>query len=62
MRQAMAQASSIAGYMHLGQGDTKSVSLHKRAYIEQVFVQAEGASRTDAMFEVWTNGKSSIAS
>ncbi len=54
--QVMAQAAVLSGYFHLGQGETKSISM-QAAYVEQVFVQAEGASRQDAMFEVWANGK-----
>lgn len=54
--QAMAQSTVLSGYFHLGQGEIKSIPMHP-AYIEQVFVQAEGASRQDAMFEVWANGK-----
>ena len=53
---AMAQSTAISGYLQLSPGETKSVSI-RPAYIEQVFVQAEGASRQDAMFEVWANGK-----
>lgn len=54
--QAMAQATVLSGSFTLNPGETKSVR-NRAAYIEQVFVQAEGAGRQDAMFEVWANGK-----
>jgi hypothetical protein len=54
--QVMAQAQVLSGGFHLSEGQTKSISINA-AYVEQVFVQAEGASRQDAMFEVWANGR-----
>lgn len=54
--QVMAQSAVLSGWFSLSPGETKSISL-RTAYIEQVFVQAEGQGRQDAMFEVWANGK-----
>jgi hypothetical protein len=51
-----ASSDVLSSRFYLSVGEMDTVKFSPR-YVEQIFVQAEGAGSRDAMFEVWANGK-----